>query len=82
MFANELMSGYISTGSNPLSAVTAAAQEDLGYKVNYDAADPFVHVFTVRAAGGAAPVFLGNDIRRGPIYVVDAFGRVVGVRRR
>ena len=62
------------------SAMTVAAQEDLGYTVNYDAADPFVHTYTVRAAGGAAMVYLGNDIRRGPIYIVDGVGRVVGVR--
>jgi len=80
VFGNELMTGYIGAGANPLSFMTAAAQEDLGYTVNYDAADPFVHAFTAPAAHGAAPLFLGNDIRRGPIYIVDGLGRVVGVR--
>jgi hypothetical protein len=80
VFTNELMTGYINAGVNPLSKLSVAAQEDLGYTVNYDAADSYVHVFTVQAAGGATQLFLGDDIRRGPIYVVNALGRVVGVR--
>jgi hypothetical protein len=81
VFGNELMTGYIDIGA-PLSVVTVAAQEDLGYAVNYDAADPYVHVFTVRAAGGAAPLFLGDDIWRGPLHLVDRTGRVIGVINR
>jgi hypothetical protein len=80
VFANELMTGYISIGVNPLSKLTVAAQEDLGYAANYDGADTYVRVFTAVAAGGAGPLFLGDDIRRGPIYIVNALGRVVGVR--
>jgi hypothetical protein len=80
VFGNELMTGYISIGVNPLSAMSVAAQEDIGYTVNYAAADTYVHTFTVTAAGGTARMFLGDDIRRGPIYAVDAQGRVVGVR--
>ena len=75
VFGNELMTGYISVGANPLSAMTVAAKEDLGYKVNYDAADTYTQVFTAPVVGGAARTFLGDDIRRGPIYVVDDFGR-------
>lgn len=40
-FNNELMTGYISTGNNPLSRVTAASMADLGYKVELSAADPY-----------------------------------------
>ena len=82
VFGNELMTGYINSGANPLSIVSVAAQEDLGYTVNYAAADAYVRVFTAPAAAGAAPLFLGNDIRTGPVYVVDAAGRVVGVLKR
>jgi len=80
VFGNELMTGYINSGTNPLSVLSIAADQDLGYTVNYDAADPYTHVFTAPAASGAAPLYLGNDIRHGPIYLVDALGRVVGVR--
>ena len=80
VFGNELMTGFISPGANPLSVVSIAADQDLGYTVNYDAADPYVHTFTAPRAGGArAPLWLGDDVRHGPIYVVDARGTVVRV---
>lgn len=74
VFGNELMVGFLP--ANPqLSVVTVAAQEDLGYTVNYAGADPYVHTFTLRQ--GPAPVLdLRDDIRHGPIYVVDAAGAV------
>jgi hypothetical protein len=82
VFTNELMTGYINSGANPLSVMSVAAQEDLGYTVNYDGADAYAHTFTAPPAGGVAPLSLGDDIRHGPIYVVDAMGRVVGSLRR
>ncbi len=41
VFGNELMTGFLDTGLNPVSRLTIAALEDLGYEVNYDAADAF-----------------------------------------
>ena len=41
VFRNELMSGFIAAPGNPLSRVTAASLEDLGYVVDMDAAEPF-----------------------------------------
>ena len=39
-YGNELMTGYLNNGSNPLSRITAASMIDLGYPdVNVDAAD-------------------------------------------
>lgn len=38
---NELMTGYVDPGSNPLSAITAASVRDLGYVVNDAASDGF-----------------------------------------
>jgi len=81
VFGNELMTGFIGLGSNPLSILSAAAQEDLGYTVNYAGADPYTHAFTAPVVGGAPPRAMGDDIRHGPIYVVDASGRVVGALR-
>ncbi|MCA9245846.1 MAG: hypothetical protein KDA42_01995 [Planctomycetales bacterium] len=40
-FNNELMTGYIDSGSNPISGVTIGQLEDLGYQVNYASADPY-----------------------------------------
>jgi Leishmanolysin len=41
VFANELMTGFINTGFNPLSRVTIASIGDLGYQVNLASADPY-----------------------------------------
>jgi hypothetical protein len=85
VFTTELMTGYLDNGvPTPLSRLTAAAMEDLGYVVNYAGADSYTHPFTLRAAGGAAAfqsLSLGDDVYRGPIYVVDSQGRVARVIR-
>jgi hypothetical protein len=47
VLANELMTGFISAGNNPLSAVTIGSLADIGYTVDYGAADPY----TVPPAG-------------------------------
>jgi hypothetical protein len=38
-FHNEIMTGYINAGANPMSRVTIASLADLGYTVNFAAAD-------------------------------------------
>lgn len=42
VFGSELLTGYIDAGLNPISRVSAGAFEDLGYDVDYSAADPYV----------------------------------------
>ena len=79
VMTNELMTGYIGAGANPLSVVSIAAQEDLGYVVNYAAADAYVHVFTAPVVGGAQLLFMGDDVYHGPLYGVDASGHVLRV---
>lgn len=41
VFANELMTGYLNPGANPLSVMSIASMSDLGYAVSLTAADPF-----------------------------------------
>ncbi|GEM47842.1 leishmanolysin-related zinc metalloendopeptidase [Deinococcus cellulosilyticus] len=41
LFKNELMTGFVNMGAMPLSKVTVGALEDLGYRVNYNAADAY-----------------------------------------
>lgn len=41
VFGNELMTGFIDAGTNPISRVTIGALQDLGYEVAYDAADAY-----------------------------------------
>lgn len=41
VFRNELMTGFVGEAGNPLSRITAASLEDLGYVVDISAADPY-----------------------------------------
>jgi hypothetical protein len=41
VMTNELMTGFLNRGPNPLSAVTIESMADLGYSVNVGAADPW-----------------------------------------
>ena len=42
VFGSELMTGFLNPAFNPISRLTIASLEDLGYVVNYAAADPYV----------------------------------------
>ncbi|WP_190811372.1 leishmanolysin-related zinc metalloendopeptidase [Flagellimonas sp. S3867] len=41
IFDNELMTGFIDSGSNPISKLSIGAFEDMGYRVNYNVADEY-----------------------------------------
>lgn len=41
VFGNELMTGFINQGVNPISRLTIASLADLGYQVNLNVADPY-----------------------------------------
>jgi hypothetical protein len=54
VFGNELMTGFISAGKNPLSIMTIRSLEDLGYTVDTTAADAYTRAgLNLRAAGSA-----------------------------
>ena len=78
---NELMTGFLNQGSNPLSAITSASLRDLGYVVNDAPSDPYT-VPSVPAAlrtGGTAANRI-NELRpRVPIIVTDHRGRTTQV---
>lgn len=79
VFGNELMVGFL-PASPQLSVVTIAAQEDLGYTVNYAAADAYSHTFTVSPIVPVPVVNLGNDIWRGPLYGISPGGTIIRFR--
>lgn len=59
VFGSELMTGFLNPAVNPLSRLTIASLEDLGYEVTYAAADPYVLPTTLELAMmgiGAAPL--------------------------
>jgi hypothetical protein len=72
---NELMTGFINAGSNPLSLLSVRSLQDLGYLVNTATADAFFLTLTANARAETGPLIeLRDDIRRLPIYVVDEQG--------
>jgi hypothetical protein len=78
VFGNELMTGFVDAGANPLSIVTVASFADLGYTVNLAGADPYTLSTALRAFSRGPRVELGNDVLRMPRHVVDDAGHVVG----
>lgn len=76
VFRNELMTGFLNIGSNPLSLETVASMGDLGYLVTYSAADPYV-LAAPPVIGRSQVIMVGNDVRQAPIRVVDPAGRVI-----
>jgi len=82
VFDNELMTGFINDGSNPLSAVTVASLADMGYAVDLSAADRYALSSALRLAATRRTLVLENDVIRLPIRTVDASGRRTGSIRR
>ncbi|MGH7675788.1 MAG: leishmanolysin-related zinc metalloendopeptidase, partial [Gemmatimonadales bacterium] len=81
VFDNEVMTGFINFGVNPLSAVTVGSLWDEAYVVNMAGSDAYVLPGPLVAAGARQGIDLGDDIWHGPILVIDRQGRVVRVIR-
>jgi PKD repeat protein len=79
IFTNELMTAWIAGSGNPLSLVTVESLRDMGYQVNAAAADPFGISFNLVSDQPSSAHELRDDIRRGPITVVDQSGRTVDI---
>lgn len=85
VFGNEIMSAAANLPPNPLSVVTIGQFADLGYTVNYSAADPYTQVFSIvfgdRANADDGPTIdLSGDLWRGPIHSVASDGSLRRVR--
>jgi hypothetical protein len=80
VFKNELMTGFLNNGTNPLSVVTAASLADLGYVVDGGAADPFAIVPPFVAPPAAGSVRLHDDVWLGPLFEVAPDGTARRVR--
>jgi len=50
VFGNELMTGFINPGINPISRITVASMQDIGYQINYDSAETFILPTSLRLA--------------------------------
>ncbi|HEX6250827.1 MAG TPA: leishmanolysin-related zinc metalloendopeptidase [Gemmatimonadaceae bacterium] len=77
-FGNELMTGFVSSGANPLSAMTIGSLEDLGYNVNRAPRDDY----NIPSAGFQGNVIPGTgtaqpwELLVRPVGTVDPSGRV------
>lgn len=68
VFGHELMTGYLSGSHQPFSRISVGAFEDLGYDVDYSAADPYV--FGARSLLLTAAPSLACNIKRPEFEVV------------
>lgn len=57
-FGNELMTGFLNPGANPLSRLSIASMVDLGYQVDVDQADPYSLPGSAAALRQQAPLEL------------------------
>lgn len=78
VLANELMTGFINAGTNPLSMLTIRSMQDLGYIVNTSQADTFTLSLSGAALrAGDEGLQLKGDLTKDPMDVVDPFGRLI-----
>jgi hypothetical protein len=81
VLANELMTGYLNNGTNPLSVLTVRSLTDLGYTVNVAAADAFSLALSLRSADATTTrLRMINDLYTGPRYTIDRQGRRERIR--
>lgn len=78
VMGKELMTGYVSFVANPLSSITIASLEDMGYTVSYATADAYtVNGTNLRMQGPVDEFKLEEALPTWPILEVDAQGRMV-----
>jgi hypothetical protein len=72
VFTHELMTGWVSSSSNPLSALTIGSLIDLGYGADTNAASGY----TMTARSNSAVMYeLGDEVMKRPKYKVDRTGK-------
>lgn len=83
VFDRELMTGFLDAGTNaPISIVTLGSLWDMRYLVAYANADAFAWPAPPALRYPGAALEMKDDMFEGPVYGVDATGRVVGAFRR
>lgn len=79
---NELMTGWVNLGANPLSAITIQSLADMGYSVDLGAADSYTLPTPAAPAVRRGAIQLKNDVLLGPIYTVDQQGTITRLPER
>ena len=82
VFGDELMTGFAEQPGvfQPFSRVSIASMADLGYVVDYAAADAFSLNQSLRASGAALDNLGRDELYTGPVLVVTRDGRIRTVR--
>ncbi|MGQ0815308.1 MAG: leishmanolysin-related zinc metalloendopeptidase [Gemmatimonadota bacterium] len=78
IFGNELMTGYISAASNPMSTMTIASLSDLGYGTNAGAASAFTLNKSTSSSRGGVDLHGRESLVR-PKYKIDRSGRKISL---
>ena len=77
VFGNEVMTGFLSQGFNPLSTTSIASLADLGYTVDLSVADTFSITPSARPSpSSGVRLRLGNDIFARPMGVIKPGGKI------
>ena len=70
-FQNELMTGYLNSGHNPLSTITIAALQDIGYSTDADRADYYFPNASIRKGDAPALSHECGDVIPLPIDSIE-----------
>lgn len=77
VFGQELMTGWLNAGINPLSALTIAQFRDLGYVVNDAMGETYSFAAAIQAQIVQGPLALVERQPTTPMVVVNRTGRIV-----
>lgn len=74
---NELMTGFLNRGSNPLSRLSVGSLQDMGYTVNLGAADGYAFTASLYRfpVDGVNARRMHRDVKKLPLDAIDARGR-------
>lgn len=78
---NELMTGFLNSGTNPLSVLTIRSLADFGYVVNPAVADPFFLTLSFATPMASGPTIrLLDDAYTGQQHTIDSRGVLKRIR--
>ena len=82
VFISELMTPAANVGANPLSSLTIASFEDLGYTVDLGEAEAYSQTFSIVFGDQARPqvIDLSGDVWQGQLHVVEPDGTLRRIR--
>jgi hypothetical protein len=78
VFGNELMTGYISGATNPMSAMTIASLRDMGYNANTAAASTYSFATSMQRVVAGTDLHAGERVRT-PWFQMSPEGRATRI---